>query len=160
DYQEPFYGPMSPGGVGAAFWAGRYAAIRSANVYLDTLDKATALSTQEVAASRGLAKTMKALALLYVVETHASLGAPVDVNRPLAGTAKAPFVSEGSVYGYMVAQLDSAYAELSAGASASFPFDVPPGFQAEVGDVDLSSPASFRQLVRALKAKALVLRGS
>jgi len=37
DYQEPFYGPMSPGGIGASFWAGPYAAVRSINIYLQAL---------------------------------------------------------------------------------------------------------------------------
>ena len=160
DYQEPFYGPMSPGGVGGAFWAGRFATIRSANVYLQALDEATALSDGEIAASRGMAKAMKALAMLQVIITRGALGAPVDVDRPLTDTAKAPFVSQDSVYGYIVNQLDSAYAELTAAGGAAFPFDVPPGFQGNVGGLDLSTPSAFREYVRALKAKALVLRGS
>jgi hypothetical protein len=99
DYQEPFYGPMSPGGIGGGFWAGRYTAIRSANVYLDALDNSTDLSEAEVAASRGMAKAMKALAMLFIVETRGELGAPVDVDRPLDDPERAPFVSEDSVYG-------------------------------------------------------------
>lgn len=160
DYQEPFYGPLSPGNIGAAFWAGRYASVRSINTFLAALSSTNALSAGEIAAARGMAKTMKALALLPVAETRGRLGAPVDVDRAITDTAKAPFVSEDSVYGYIVAQLDSGAAELAAAGSASFPFPVPPGLDGTIGGVDFGTPSGFVRFNRALKAKALVLRGS
>ncbi|HEX4562735.1 MAG TPA: RagB/SusD family nutrient uptake outer membrane protein [Gemmatimonadales bacterium] len=155
DYSEPYFGPLSGSGFGGALWGGRYANIRSINIYLQALAKTTELSAGEVEASRGMAQTFKALALLYVIETRAQLGAPVDVDRPVTAPP-APFVSEDSVYGYIIGVLDSARTNLLAAntAAASFPFNIPTGL-APFGD-----PAAFIQLNRALVAKAEVFRAT
>src|SRR2546422_11658286 len=84
------------------------------------------LSDAERAASRGLANTYKALAFLYVVETRAQLGAPVDVDRTVE-QGPAPWVTEDSVYGYIHGLLDSARADLTAADTTHFPFPSPPG---------------------------------
>lgn len=153
DFQEPYFGPVQAGGsFGGTLWLDRYQHIRSANVYLAAVDKTTDLSAAEQAASRGMAKTLKALAFLYVIETRAQLGAPVDVDRPV-GTGPAPFVSEDSVYGYIVGLLNNAASDLAAGGS-SFPFRVPPALS------DFGTPATFIQFNRALAAKANVLRAT
>src|SRR2546425_10504194 len=88
DYAEPFFGPVQGGGsFGGLQWLDRYQSIRTANIYLPALANNVNLSgpdlltNAERAASRGLANTYKALAFLYVVETRAQLGAPVDVDR-------------------------------------------------------------------------------
>ncbi|HEX4632239.1 MAG TPA: RagB/SusD family nutrient uptake outer membrane protein [Gemmatimonadales bacterium] len=155
DYTEPYFGPLSGTGFGGALWLGRYANIRSINVYLQALSRTTQLSAGEIAASRGMAQTFKALALLYVIETRAQLGAPVDVDRPVTAPP-APFVSEDSVYGYIIGVLDSARTNLLTAntAAASFPFNIPTGL-APFGD-----PAAFIRFNRALAAKAEVLRAS
>ncbi|HWZ27893.1 MAG TPA: RagB/SusD family nutrient uptake outer membrane protein [Gemmatimonadales bacterium] len=155
DYSEPYFGPLSGSGFGGALWAGRYANIRSINVYMQALGRTTDLSAGEVAASRGMAQTFKALAFLYLIETRASLGAPVDVDRPVTAPP-APFVSEDSVYGYIIGVLDSARTNLAAAntAVAGFPFSIPPGLSA-FGD-----PASFIRFNRALAAKAEVFRAT
>lgn len=155
DYSEPYFGPLSGSGFGAAIWGGRYANIRSINIYLQALAKTTQLSAGEVEASRGMAQTFKALALLYVIETRAQLGAPVDVDRPVTAPP-APFVSEDSVYGYIIGLLDSARTNLAAAntASAAFPFSIPPGLY-PFGD-----PGSFILFNRALAAKSEVFRAT
>jgi hypothetical protein len=109
----------------------------------------------EKAAARAVANTLKALAFMYVIETRAQLGAPVDV--PLSLTAPpAPFVHEDSVYKYIVALLDSGFADLgrATGAGAGFLFPIPPGLAA------FSTPATFATFNRALAAKANVLRAT
>jgi len=83
DYQEPYFGPLSSTQFGGSEWTGRYANIRSINVYLDAAPKAPDLSPEEISASLGFGKTMEALAFMYVIETRAALGAPVDVDRPV-----------------------------------------------------------------------------
>ncbi|HYK11607.1 MAG TPA: RagB/SusD family nutrient uptake outer membrane protein [Gemmatimonadales bacterium] len=155
DYSEPYFGPLSGSGFGAAIWGGRYANIRSINIYLQALAKTKELSAGEIEASRGMAQTFKALALLYVIETRGQLGAPVDVDRPVTAPP-APFVSEDSVYGYIIGILDSAQTNLSDAhtAVASFPFSIPVGL-ASFGD-----PQSFIQFNRALAAKAEVFRAT
>lgn len=155
DYTEPYFGPLSGSGFGAAIWGGRYQNIRSINVYLQALGRTTQLSAGEIAASRGMAQTFKALALLYVIETRGPLGAPVDVDRPVTAPP-APFVSEDSVYGYIIGLLDSAQTNLLAAdaAVAAFPFNMPAGLAA-FGD-----PAGFIKFNRALAAKAEVFRAT
>lgn len=153
DLTEPYFGPLSPSGFGGSHWLRPYQQIRSINVYMTALGRTKDLSANEVAASRGLAKTLKALAFLYIIETRASLGAPVDVDVPV-GAPPAPFVHEDSVYGYALGLLQSARDDLTAAADASFPFPIPPGL------VAFNSPATFAQFAWALSAKAEVLRAT
>jgi len=160
DYAEPFFGPVQGGGsFGGLQWLDRYQSIRTANIYLQALANNVNLSgpdlltNAERAASRGLANTYKALAFLYVVETRAQLGAPVDVDRTVEqGTA--PWVTEDSVYGYIHGLLDSARADLTAADTTHFPFPIPPGVGA------FATPADFIKFNRALAAKANVLRAT
>jgi hypothetical protein len=152
DYQEPFFGPLSSSQFGGAIWGGRYANIRSINVYLDAVPRAPDLAAEERAASIGFAKTMKALALSYVVVTRANLGAPVDVDRPVSA-APAPWVTEDSVYGAIIGLLDEARDSLANGGG-EFPFHMPPGY------AGFDTPATFVQFNRALAAKAWIFRAT
>jgi hypothetical protein len=160
DYVEPFFGPLQAGGsFGGTLWLDRYQSIRTANIYLQALANNTTqtgpdlLSDAERAASRGMANTFKALAFLYVIQTRAQLGAPVDVDRPVSA-GPAPWVSEDSVYGYIIGLLNSAATDLTAAGSTNFPFSIPPGL------ADFTTPAAFIQFNRALAAKANVLRAT
>lgn len=153
DFIEPYFGPVQSGGsFGGTQWNDRYTAIRSGNIFLTALSNATDLSPEEKSASSGFAKTLNALAFMYLIETRASLGAPVDVGRDITADP-APFVSEDSVYGFILGLLNSAQTELTAGGTA-FPFPAPPGF------TGLDAPATFLQFNRALAAKASVLRAT
>src|SRR5437870_11067755 len=121
DFIEPYFGPVVAGGsFGGTLWIDRYATIRTANVYLQALGVIDTLkvSTGEKAASRAMANTLKALTFMYVVETRAQLGAPVDVGGPV-NAPPAPFVSEDSVYGYIIGLLDSAQADLGRATALS-----------------------------------------
>ncbi|HXL51608.1 MAG TPA: RagB/SusD family nutrient uptake outer membrane protein [Gemmatimonadales bacterium] len=161
DFIEPYFGPVVAGGsFGGTLWIDRYAHIRTVHIFLQALaSNGTAslpatdqLSAAEVAGARGVANTLKALALLYVVETRDSLGAPVDVDRPV-DAPPAPFVRQDSVYAYIIGVLNSAATDLAAGGSSFF-FHVPPGFSA------FATPATFLRFNRALAAKANVLRAT
>ncbi|GAC1651834.1 MAG: hypothetical protein NVS4B3_13140 [Gemmatimonadaceae bacterium] len=151
DYQEPYFGPLSPSGFGGALWAARYAEIRDINTYLGALSKTSDLTPAEKSVAQGMVESQKALALMYVAETRGKLGAPVDVARAI-GDAPAPFVTEDSVYGYAIALLNGA--QLKLGANAAFPFPVPPGY------AGFDTPATFKLFNRALAAKAEVLRAT
>ena len=160
DYAEPFFGPVQGGGsFGGTQWLDRYQSIRTANIYLQALANNVSLSgpdlltAEERAASRGLANTYKALAFLYVIETRAQLGAPVDVDRTV-DQGPAPWVTEDSVYGYILGLLNSARADLTTADTTSFPFPIPPGLSA------FATPAGFIAFNRALAAKANVLRAT
>jgi len=160
DYSEPYFGPVQSGGsFGGTQWLDRFQSIRTANLYLQALannvnligpDK---LSDAERAAGRGMANTYKALAFLYVIETRAQLGAPVDVDRTVA-QGPAPWVTEDSVYGYIIGLLNSAATDLATADSTPFPFSIPPGLAA------FSLPVDFIKFNRALAAKANVLRAT
>jgi starch-binding outer membrane protein, SusD/RagB family len=158
DYQEPYFGPLQGTGFGAAIWTNEYREVLNANTYITAVPKATqatvaeALSSAEVSASLGFAKTLKALALFYVVSSHGSLGAPVDVNQPVTAPP-APFVSEDSVYGYIIATLNDALNNLAAGGGA-FPFPMPSGY------AGFDTPATFSAFNRALAAKAYLFRAT
>src|SRR3989454_10208124 len=84
DFIEPYFGPVVAGGsFGGTLWIDRHAPIRPGHLFLPALaSNGTAslpaterLTASEVAGARGMGNTLKALALLYVVETRASLGA-------------------------------------------------------------------------------------
>jgi len=160
DYVEPFFGPVQGGGsFGGTQWLDRYQSIRTANIYLQALANNVnesgpdLLTSEERAASRGLANTYKALAFLYAIETRAQLGAPVDVDRPISA-GPAPWVTEDSVYGYILGLLDSAQTDLTNADTTSFPFPIPPGL------TGFDTPADFIAFNRALAAKANVLRAT
>ena len=153
DYQEPYFGPLSSSEFGASLWANEYVTIRDANIVIDAVGKAPDMSAGEKALTTAVAQTAKALMFMRVIETRAQLGAPVDVDRPPTATP-APFVSEDSVYATALLELDSARVNLAAGASASFPFAIPPGYS------NFGTPATWDQLTWALTAKALVLRAT
>jgi hypothetical protein len=158
DYQEPYFGPLSPTGFGRFLWDQQYRQVRNASVYLDAVPKAgqltgaEGLSAGEVSASLGFGRTLKALALIYVIASRGSLGAPVDVDRPISDPP-APFVSEDSVYGYILGLLNDAQTDLTA-AGATFPFPTPPGF------TGFNTPATFLAFNRALAAKAYLYRAT
>jgi starch-binding outer membrane protein, SusD/RagB family len=153
DYQEPYFGPLSSSEFGASDWAAEYVAIRDANIVIDAVGKAPDMSTPEKALTTAVAQTSKALMFLRLVQTRAQLGAPIDVDRPPSATP-APFVSEDSVYATVLHALDSARANLTAGASAAFPFPIPPGFS------NFATPATFAQLTWGMTAQALVDRAT
>jgi starch-binding outer membrane protein, SusD/RagB family len=153
DYQEPYYGPLSSSEFGASDWNAEYVTIRDANIVIDAVGKAPDMSTAEKALTVAVAQTSKALMFLRLVQTRAQLGAPIDVDRPAAATP-APFVSEDSVYATVLHTLDSARANLTAGASASFPFPIPPGYS------NFTTPATFAQLTWGMTAQALVDRAT
>ena len=153
DYQEPYFGPLSTTQFGGSLWSPFYVAIRDANIIIDGAPKAPDLSTAEQALDIGVSQAAKALMLMYIIETRAALGAPVDVDRP-PDQPPAPFVTEDSVYATILHELDSARANMAAGASAAFPFPVPPGYS------NASTPQTFDTYTWMLTAKALCLRAT
>ena len=153
DYQEPYFGPLSPSGFGGALWQSRYGLIRDANTYIDAASRSGDLSANEKSVSVALAETLKALAFMYIIETRGKLGAPVDVGGSVQA-APAPFVKEDSVYGYVLGLLADADSKLLNKANVAFPFPVPPGYSG------FDTPTTFRHFVQALIAKANVLRAS
>ncbi|HZS60499.1 MAG TPA: RagB/SusD family nutrient uptake outer membrane protein [Gemmatimonadaceae bacterium] len=152
DYQEPYYGPLSSTQFGGSQWGNPYIEIRLDNLYDDAVVNAPDLSADEKKASVAFGETQKALALFYVIQTRAQLGAPVNVDvSPTA--APAPFVGEDSVYRAIIGLLADARSKLN-GNGAAFPFPMPPGY------ANASSPQTFAEFTQALAAKAWVFRAT
>ena len=156
---ELLRGPLDGGSprFGGNLWNERFANIRNENIVVNALDELgstppVGMTNAEKEATRGVVKTLQALDFLLVIDTRDTLGAPVDVNRPV-GTELAPFVSRASVYGHIVALLDSAVVNLAAGGNA-FPFAFPPGFSG------FTTPTSFIAFNRALKARVEAYRAT
>ena len=149
---EEIRGPQEPGGRAGGIWAGGYGAIRTINAYLAALPVATGVSAEEVRASAGFAKTIKAWHMHRIAIRSGAFGMPIDVDKPIT-EPPAPFVSFADAEAAVSALLDEALADLQAG-SAAFPFTVAPGF------TGFTTPATFAQFNRALAAKVLVHRAT
>lgn len=144
-----FLGPnLDPGGFGANHWLTRYRNIKAANILINAVGTAAELSAAEQAATRGFARTIKALDLLYVWETRATLGIAGDAAVGVDDLA--PILCSANALARIAGILDSANAELQ---GASFPFPLPPGFDG------FDSPTTFARFNRGLKAKVEVYRG-
>jgi hypothetical protein len=151
DYQEPYYGPLSNTQFGGSEWGTPYIEIRLDNLYIDAIPHSPDMSAGEKASSIAFGETQKALALFYVIQTRAQLGATVNVDLDPSGPPGS-WVSEDSVYRAIIDLLADARAKLASGAA--FPFPMPPGYGAA------STPQTFAQFTQALEAKAWVFRAT
>jgi hypothetical protein len=129
--QETLGGNPDPGSFsGSGNWAGFYTSIRSENTLITALGTATAsqFTTNEVNATRGFFRTMKAIEMWRVIEMHDSVGATIQTDD---GTAVTPIRCKPAVLAYIAALLDSANTDLAAaGAATVLPFTLPSGFTA------------------------------
>lgn len=148
--EEMLRGTFDAGGFGARFWLNQYAVVRSADVLLRSVVTASALSAEEIAATQGFGRTLKALALLRVYEAHGPTGMPIEVG--LGPNDLKPMLCEGPALTALSALLDSARVNLLAGGAA-FPFSLPPGW------AGFDTPAAFAEFNRGLAAKVLIYRG-
>jgi len=152
EWEEQVHGPPDPAGRHGGIWIGPYSAIRHINTYLRALENASGLTEEEIRASAGFAKTMKAWHFHRLAVRTGEYGIPIDVDRPI-DAEPAPFVPFATAMEYVSDLLDEAYQDLLAGGSA-FPFPVAPGF------TGFSTPQTFAQFNRALAAKVLVHRAT
>ena len=150
---EMMQGPLDPGSraFGGDHWAEEYSAIRTANDLLAVVGTATALTVAEQSATSGFAHTLQAYNFLIVLDTHTQDSIPIDVGTSVTAPP-APFQTNAAAYDRVISLLDGAVTELDAGGAA-FPFTLPSGFSG------FSTPATFRQFNRALRARVAVYRG-
>lgn len=149
---ELLHGPLDPGGdaFGGDHWADLYAAIRAGNFILAVLPTASELSAEEQSATSGYVKTIQALNYLLILNTHTQDSIPIVTDTSLAAPL-APFISNQAAFDNVVALLDQANTELAAGGAA-FPFSLARGF------TGFSTPATFNQFNRGLRARVAVYR--
>ncbi|CAN5807147.1 hypothetical protein BH11GEM1_BH11GEM1_17600 [soil metagenome] len=143
--------PTSFGGV--SNWNGFYTELRNAVGLEGTVNGAAAglFTDARKSATLGFAHTVEGLALSYVIASRYNLGAPVDVAPDPA--ILTPFVSRDSVYRNIVARLDQAKGELSAGGTA-FPFTLHSGY------AGFNTPANYLKFNRGLAARINAYRAS
>ena len=132
DASEPRYvletlaGQADPGSfAGGGGWAGFYTATRAANNALIALRTASAslFTSEEIAASRGFFRTMKAIDFYRVLELRDTIGIALQTDQPQQLT---PIYCKPFVINYIAALLDSANADFTAaGAATELPFDLP-----------------------------------
>jgi len=151
---------VSPSGfLGSGVWAGPYATIRGANLFINSVTKAGTISPrpltdQEKAAARGFAQTLKALEYIRLIELRDNNGIPMTTG----GDALAPIRCKPVVFANISTLLDSALSDLRAAGNTPVPFTMPAGWSAfsvadRAGNTDLAGLAS------ALKAKVEMYRG-
>jgi hypothetical protein len=149
---EQIRGPQDAGGRSGGQWLGKYQSIRTINAYLAALGNASGLTPEELRASAGFAKTIKAWHLHRLAVRSGATGIPIDVDRPITDEP-APFVTFDEAMAAASALLDEALTDLQAGGT-SFPFTFVPGY------TGFATPATFAQFNRALAAKVLVHRAT
>ena len=149
---EQIRGPADPTGRHGGVWINLYSAIRTINTYLEALPKASGLSPEEVKASQGFAKTMKAWHLHRLAVRTGQLGIPIDVDQPITA-GPAPFVSMAEAMNAAATLMDEANTDLQGGGT-TFPFTVAPGY------TGFNTPATFARFNRALAAKMAVHRAT
>jgi hypothetical protein len=152
---------VSPSGfLGSGVWAGPYATIRGANLFITGIKNAGAitpapLSDKEKSAAIGFAQTVKALEYLRLIELRDNNGIPVTTG----GDALAPIRCKPAVYAAISALLDSAITDLTTAGATSVPFTMPSGWAAfSVADA-ANSRTDLLGLAEAYKAKVEMYRG-
>jgi hypothetical protein len=158
DASEPRYvgetlgGQADPGSfAGGGGFAGFYTATRAANDVILALKNAptTFFSTQQIAASRGFFRTMKALDFYRVAELRDTVGIPLQTDAQQEIT---PIYCKPHVLTYIAALLDSANADFaSAGAATTLPFTLPGGWSGYGRDYNVV--ANLIRFNRGLKGK-------
>jgi hypothetical protein len=150
---DQFLGPnLDDADFGANHWLPQYRNIKAANILIESVETSAEFSAEEKAATKGFARTIKGLDLLYLAETHGAFGIASDAGRSVDDLE--PIICSPAALTRIAAVLDSGYTDLLAGGS-SFPFvDTPID-----GLESFSTPATFARVNRALKAKVEIYRG-
>ncbi len=129
-------------------FAARYRVVKNINILLDGLTNTTSASIDAVARTIGkaYANTVKAHELLMVFNLEYSNGIRIDVANP---DALGPFLSKDESLNAINDLLNTAYTDLTANASAAFPFST---------TLYSDTAGQFAKFNRALAARVAVYR--
>ncbi len=143
-------GPRDPNsfGSGAGFNYGTLVEVRE---LLRAVDGVGGMTEQEKEAVRGWAKTVAGIAYAQTALVYPEFGAPLRPPENPTGELEAVATGE-QLYAEAIRNFDEAFTHLQA-AGASFPFGLTPGY------AGFNTPATFAQVNRALKARALKTKG-
>lgn len=156
--QETLGGNPDPGSfAGGGAWAAYYTAIRAENSVLSSLENLAPnqFTTDEISATRGFIRTMKALEYWRVIEYHDSVGAALQSDDP---TVVTDIKCKSTVLAYIAALLDTANTDLTAaGGTTVLPFTLPSGFRNFGRNYSVAS--NLVKFNRGLKGKVDFYRG-
>ena len=129
-------------------FAARYRVIKNINILIDGLNNTTSASIDAVARTIGkaYANTVKAHELLMVFNLEYDNGIRIDVANP---DALGPFLTKEESLNAINDLLNTAYTDLTANASATFPFST---------TLFSNTAGEFAQFNRALAARVAVYR--
>jgi hypothetical protein len=111
------------------------------------------LTEEEVRASEGFAKTIKAWHLHKLAIRSGATGIPLDTDRPIEAEP-APLVPFAEAMAAVSDLMDEALEDLNAAGATAFPFSFVPGW------TGFTTPADFARFNRALAAEVLVNRAT
>ncbi|MEO8794395.1 MAG: RagB/SusD family nutrient uptake outer membrane protein [Daejeonella sp.] len=131
-------------------WASRYRTVKNTNILVDAVANTTLPTDPQKQAYLGFANTIKAYELLLVVNLSNENGIRIDVSDP---ANLGPVVSKDEALTQIAALLETGFNQLN-GAGATFPFQLPAGFEG------FTDPASFGKFNRAIAARVAVYRGN
>ncbi len=154
----PLIGPLDPA-QGPSSWPGHYQSMYAATQTIAALDKLpasgpTSLTDQQKNGVKGFFETWMAWELHEVIRQTDNFGAPIDVASATPD-ALAPIKTKAEVYAEIERLYDAGYTDLG-NAGTAFSFAFTSGF---TSNGTFNTPATFRQLNRALKARALSEQG-
>src|SRR6185503_3351714 len=125
------------------FWG--YGGVKNVGVLLSAVDAVTGITDPNKEAIRGWAKTVLAVQYEDMAQAHDTFGIVLDLPAdPLVDVP--PIATKTQVWQRIFQLLDQADAHLAA-AGTTFPFSLGPGY------AGFNTPATFRQVNRALKAR-------
>jgi len=157
--------PLDIDNFGANTWTEDYQTIKDADSVIGVLPTLTnagaAIPAANVKALQGSMQTIKALAYMYILLSHDTVGMAIStVGGPVSGSGLAPIVCARDGWRAIVAMLDTAQAELTVGPpstilgvpGSTFPaLQVPPTYNA-IGN----TAGGWLNLVYALRGRARV----
>lgn len=133
-------------------WDNEYIQAKTANSILTSLTTVNGYTSAQTAAIAGVVQTMKALDFMYLAETRDTLGIPLYA---IDGNPASPPYCNKDVWQYIVALLDSGFADLNTAGAIPLPVTLPPGFAAvSVKAAPSTALGSFASFNRALAGKA------
>lgn len=151
-YIDNLIGPRDPNSFNNIYFTTNYGAITDAISLLNSVDAlGESMTAAEKESIRGWAKTVEAFAYYQLAVHHPEFGAPLEPpENPLDSLSR--IATQEELYDRSLALFDEAAGHLQA-AGNSFPFQLTAGYE------PFTTPASFLQVNRALKARTLKYMG-
>jgi starch-binding outer membrane protein, SusD/RagB family len=139
---------------GGGGWSAEFLNAKDAEAIIQDVPKVTpAYSASDASLITGVMKTFEAYNMMLVAETRDTNGVPIFGFAAPPATP-APILCIKDVWQGIVAMLDSAEADLDAGAPGALPINLPPGYGAASAAGPSGTAGTFAGFNRALAAYA------